>query len=110
VLQKVFQLIFSSQAGNASVRGTSGGNLNLLNEESDTSSWGFVYSPSFNEVVDGLQIAVDFIEFDIQNAITTFTLTQVMEACYDATNYPNNSFCESFNRLPSGQLPKGWSL
>ena len=97
---------FSSTAGNASVRGTSGGNLNLLNEESDTSSWGFVYSPSFNEVVDGLQIAVDFIEFDIQNAITTFTLTQVMEACYDATNYPNNSFCESFTRLPSGQLPK----
>jgi outer membrane receptor protein involved in Fe transport len=97
---------FSSQAGNASVRGTSGGNLNLVNEEADTNSYGFVYTPTFNEVVDGLQIAVDFIEFDIQNAITTFTLTQVMEACYDATNFPNNSFCDSFNRLPSGQLPK----
>ena len=97
---------FSSQAGNASVRGTSGGNLNLFNEEADTTSYGFVYSPSFNEMVDGLQIAVDFIEFDIQNAITTFTLTQVMEACYDSTSYPNNQFCDAFNRLPNGQLPK----
>jgi iron complex outermembrane receptor protein len=97
---------FSSQAGNASVRGTSGGNVNLFNEEADTTSYGIVYSPSFHEIVDGLQIAVDFIEFDIQNAITTFTLTQVMEACYDSTSYPNNQFCDAFNRLPSGQLPK----
>ena len=98
---------FSSQAGNASVRGTSGGNLNLMNEEADTTSYGFVYTPTFHPVVEGLQIAVDFIEFDIQNAITTFTLTQVMEACYDSTSYPNNQFCDAFNRLPgSYQLPK----
>ena len=98
---------FSSQAGNASVRGTSGGNLNLMNEEADTTSYGFVYSPTFHPVVEGLQIAVDFIEFDIQNAITTFTLSQVMAACYDSTSYPNNQFCDSFNRLPgSFQLPK----
>ena len=91
MLQKVLDPNFSSQAGNASVRGTSGGNINLFNEEADTTSYGIVYSPSFHEIVDGLQIAVDFIEFDIQNAITTFTLTQVMEACYDSTSYPNNS-------------------
>ena len=86
--------------------------MNLFNEEADTTSYGIVYSPSFNEIVDGLQIAVDFIEFDIQNAITTFTLTQVMEACYDSTSYPNNQFCDSFNRLPNGQLPKTcfWKL
>jgi hypothetical protein len=29
-----------------------------------------------------------------------------MEACYDSTSYPNNQFCDAFNRLPSGQLPK----
>ena len=97
---------FTSQAKNASVRGTSGGNLNLMNEEADTTSYGFVYSPSFHPIVEGLQIAVDFIEFDIQNAITTFTLTQVMEACYDSTSFPNNQFCDAFNRGPDGQLPK----
>ena len=68
---------------------------------------GFVYTPTFHPVVEGLQIAVDFIEFDIQNAITTFTLRQVMEACYDSTSYPNNQFCDSFTRLPGTyQLPK----
>ena len=98
---------FSSQAGNASVRGLSGGNLNLFNEEADTTSFGFIWTPSFSEVLDGLAVAVDFVEFDIQNAITTFTLTQVMEACYDSTSYPNNQFCDAFNRDPvSKQLPK----
>ncbi|MGS2719096.1 TonB-dependent receptor domain-containing protein [Paraglaciecola aestuariivivens] len=92
---------FASIAQNASRRGFTGGNSELGNEEAKSKNLGIIYSPSWFE---GFQVAADYVEIDINNAIVSFSLTSIMEACYDGTDYPNK-FCDSFTRLPNGQLP-----
>ena len=93
---------FNSTVRNASVQGRTGGNSRLQNETADAYTFGIVLRPRFAE---GLQWSIDYLDFDIQDAIETFTLTQVMQACYDAADFPNR-FCNAFQRLPTGQLPK----
>jgi len=92
---------FKSDAGVASRQGIRGGNPNLLNERAESKNVGIVYSPSY---VDGLTLSIDWVEISIEDAIVQFTLTDIMEACYDGTDYPNK-FCDSFTRLPNHQLP-----
>lgn len=92
---------FASIARNASRRGFQGGNENLGNEQAKSKNIGIIYSPSWAE---GLQLAADYVEIDITNAIVSFTLTDIMEACYDGVDYPN-AFCGAFTRGPDFQLP-----
>jgi iron complex outermembrane receptor protein len=92
---------FISQVRNASVQGTTGGNTGLLNETADAWTVGVIFRPRF---LDGLQWSIDYLDFDITDAITSFSLTQVMNACYDADAFPND-FCTQFQRQPDGQLP-----
>ncbi len=92
---------FVSNVRNASVQGTTGGNLNLANEVADAWTAGIILRPRFAE---GLQWSIDYVDFDIEDAITSFTLTQVMNACYDAADFPN-AFCSQFSRGADGQLP-----
>ncbi len=92
---------FVSQVRNASVQGTTGGNASLLNETADAWTVGLIMRPRF---LDGMQWSIDYVDFDITEAITEFTLTQVMNACYDAEDFPN-TFCTQFTRQPNGQLP-----
>lgn len=90
---------FVSNVANASVNGKSGGNPNLQNETAESWTAGVVIRPLRN-----LQIAVDYVDIDLVDAIQTFSLTQVMESCYDQESFPN-PFCTQFVRLPNGQLP-----
>ncbi|MDJ0922632.1 MAG: TonB-dependent receptor [Henriciella sp.] len=92
---------FTSNAQNASVQGISGGNPNLKNETSDSYSLGIVYEPHF---IDGFSVAVDYINFDIEDAIIRYEPTDLLEGCYDASDFPN-ALCTTFVRLPNGQLP-----
>ena len=92
---------FNSSVRNASVQGRTGGNEQLKNETAEAYTFGVVLRPRFAQ---GLQWSIDYLDFDIKDSIETFTLTQVMNACYDAANFPN-TFCNAFTRLPSGQLP-----
>lgn len=92
---------FSSNVRNASVQGRNGGNQNLVNEIADAVTYGVILRPRF---VEDLSIAVDYVDIEIEDAIESFTLTQIMESCYDAGSYPN-SFCGQFTRGPDGQLP-----
>ncbi|UTA48785.1 TonB-dependent receptor [Simiduia sp. 21SJ11W-1] len=92
---------FNSIAVNASRRGYSGGNDELVNESSDASNVGIIYTPSWME---GLAVGVDYVEIDIEDAVVEFTLTDIMEACYDGSDYPNN-FCGMFTRGSDFQLP-----
>ena len=87
---------------NASVNGVTGGNLDLENEQADAWTVGIVYVPRF---IDGLRIAIDYVDIDIQEAIESFSLTDIMRACYDAEDFPNNTFCTNFRRNPNGQIP-----
>jgi len=92
---------FVSEVRNASVQGSTGGNTSLLNETADAWTVGVIFRPAF---LDGLQWSIDYLDFDITEAITQFTLTQVMNACYDADAFPN-TFCTQFVREADGQLP-----
>ncbi len=92
---------FVSAARNASRRGYTGGNLDLQNEQAISVNFGVVFEPRF---IEGLTISADYTKIDITDAITTFSLTNIMEACYDATDFPNR-FCGQFVRQPDFQLP-----
>ena len=92
---------FVSGVRNASVNGIQGGNLGLANETADAYSFGVIFRPRW---VDGLMVSVDYVDFDIQEAIESFSLTQVMRGCYDSPSFPNN-LCGQFTREADGQLP-----
>ena len=93
---------FISQAGNASVQGVSGGNIELENEVADSFAVGFIATPSF---LEGFTLAYDYIEIELEDSIESFTLTNIMNACYDASDFPND-FCNAFTRDPvTKQLP-----
>lgn len=92
---------FVSIAPNASRRGFTGGNTELNNEQAESFNVGIAYSPSF---VPGLLLQLDYVEIDIDDAIVSFSLNDIMEACYDATDFPNE-FCGMFTRGDDFQLP-----
>tara|TARA_X000001388_G_scaffold24637_1_gene17133 strand:- start:2653 stop:5724 length:3072 start_codon:yes stop_codon:yes gene_type:complete len=92
---------FASIAQNASRRGFTGGNDSLANEEAKSMNVGIIYTPGWAE---GLDFSFDYIDIELTNAIVSFTLTDIMNACYDATDYPNR-FCDQFEREADGQLP-----
>ena len=91
---------FVSLVVNATASGVTGGNPNLINEIADTKSTGIVYQPSWwGDVFFGsLNLAADYIEIELNDYVTSFSLTQNMEACYDYETYPNSQFCDSFTR------------
>jgi outer membrane receptor protein involved in Fe transport len=93
---------FKSNVVNASVLGETGGNPNLQNEVANSWTAGVVLRPHW---VPHLQVAIDWINIDLENAITALTLTQVMDACYDApsSNFPNQ-YCGLFTRNSQGQV------
>lgn len=77
------------------------GNPDLTNEKSDSITAGVVLTPRF---IPGLNITADYISVKLKNAISQFSNSQVVAACYDATTYPNNPFCALLSRDASGQL------
>jgi outer membrane receptor protein involved in Fe transport len=78
---------------------TSGGNPNLKNELSKTTTYGFVYEPTF---VRGLILAVDRVEIELDNAFSTLS---PLSNCFDTTTYPN-AFCgaPSIGRDSNGDI------
>ncbi len=76
-----------------------GGNPNLTPEESDTYSYGVVFTPRF---APGLAITVDYFDISIENVISTFGGNNTWTACY-TNNDP--AACARIMRNPgTGQL------
>ncbi|WP_066966882.1 TonB-dependent siderophore receptor [Microbulbifer sp. Q7] len=73
-----------------------GGNPDLEPEESETLSFGFVYTPSF---VEGLNLSVDYFDIDVQNAISAVSSETVLNLCLY-----NNVNCDKVNRGGNGNL------
>src|SRR5438270_11152414 len=92
---------FVSQSNNRSFTQSTGGNQNLVNEKSNAFSVGGVLTPRF---VPGLNLSVDYISVKLNNAISFFSGTQVVDACYDAPNTAGNPFCSLFTRDSAHQL------
>ncbi|RST30843.1 hypothetical protein HMF7854_08320 [Sphingomonas ginkgonis] len=74
------------------------GNPNLQNEKSRGFSGGVVLTPHF---VRGLTLSADYINIRLRSAITQLNGTQVADACYDSSSYPNNQYCPLVTRDPT---------
>ena len=70
----------------------SGSNPDLTPETAISRSLGFVYSPSY---VNGLSVAVDWWRTRINNVITSFSATGILNDCYV---YDISAQCEYFTR------------
>jgi iron complex outermembrane receptor protein len=87
----------------ASVMITSGGNPNLRNEVSDTTTFGVVLQPTF---VPGLTIVADKIKVDLTDGLSLFTTQNFLATCFDSTS-PSDEICGKFTRDAAGQVTSG---
>jgi len=76
-----------------------GGNPDLTPEESDTVSFGGIWSPAF---IDGLVVSADYFNIEVTDAISTVPQRFTLDTCL-ATGDP--TFCDNVVRAPgSGSL------
>ncbi|HEY0648589.1 TonB-dependent receptor domain-containing protein [Phenylobacterium sp.] len=99
-----FNLVSQVQA--ASVQGATSGNPALENEIAKQWSLGFVYQPSF---VPGLSINFDWVNIKLEDAINNFTLTSILQVCYDSPTPPADA-CGRFQRGTSTSARPGQIL
>lgn len=88
--------VSSIQNGTISTGQTSGNPL-LGPEENKSYSIGLTYTP---EYVDGLQIAVDYYNLEIEDAINDVDFEILAATCYDSNDFANESACNTFRRDP----------
>lgn len=80
-----------------SAGGLSAGNPDLGKEESETTTVGFVYSPSY---VENLGFTVDYYKITIDDAINSFSAQVTVDQCVRQGSFPNNPFCDLIQRDP----------
>jgi iron complex outermembrane receptor protein len=73
---------------------TTGGNPDLRNEISDTTTYGLVFQPSF---IEGLTFSADRIEIDLTDGLSAFEPEDFMATCYDSSPQPAD-VCATFTR------------
>ena len=97
---------FVSNVINATAQGITGGNPNLINETAETQSIGLVYQPAwFADYLFGdLRFAVDYIKISLFDYVTSTTLTDNMNSCYDFEGGDRERFCALFSRDADGQV------
>jgi outer membrane receptor protein involved in Fe transport len=79
------------------------GNPDLKNETSNAYSLGTVLTPRF---IPHLNISADYVNVKLKDAIANFSATQVLNACYDSSDFPNNFFCSLIRRVPNPTNPQ----
>lgn len=80
---------------NVSIDLLSGGNDQLVSEESTSLTAGIVWTPDY---IEGFSIAADFYDIVIDDAITFIGAQDVIDNCVDATGGPDASFCSQIDR------------
>jgi len=98
--------IFGNSLNPASgqVRSVGGGNPNLVPEEAETLTIGFVY-----DVTEDLSLSVDYFDILIEDAVGSFGggTNNILATCYDPTRVGSGSgsqFCNTVNRFPDGSI------
>jgi iron complex outermembrane recepter protein len=82
------------------VIGTTGGNLKLTEETSDSYTVGVVLRPSF---LDGFSATVDYWNIKIEDAISNVAAQDILNACYDGPR--GNAFCSQLSRNRTTTAP-----
>ncbi|HKU13423.1 MAG TPA: TonB-dependent receptor [Steroidobacteraceae bacterium] len=75
-----------------------GGNTALDPEESDTYSYGIVFTPRF---APGLSVSLDYFDIKVDRLISTFGAANTLDACYD---FGDEAACGRIHRNAAGQL------
>ena len=81
--------------------GTTGGNPELEEETAETYTAGVVLRPRF---IPGLTITADYYDITIEDAIDAVSAQDIVDSCYDATDFPNQ-FCDFFTRNTNAGSP-----
>jgi outer membrane receptor protein involved in Fe transport len=99
-------VVFSNAIDPASgqVRALSGGNPDLVEEEAETITLGFVVTPT-----DELSLSVDYFNIEIDGAVAAFGggANNVLATCYDTANPAGGlggDFCNAVNRRADGTI------
>lgn len=87
------------------VRGLFGGNPNLKEEEADTTTIGFVLTPS---AIPGLTLSVDYFKVEIEDRVASFGggVANILNICYtdSAAGGVGSPFCNAVNRFGDGSI------
>ena len=83
------------------IRTLQGGNPYLKPEEGQNKTLGVVYTPS---QIDGLKLAVDFWEIELENIFVTTGATTILGRCYVETALQDDTFCNFVERTATGGL------
>jgi len=87
------------------VRAVTGGNPELLPEEADTYTIGFVFQPDF---IEGLSLSIDYFDIVIDGYVTEFGggAANVLDVCYNDTvsGGAGSPFCDVVNRRADGTI------
>lgn len=86
---------FTSTSSAAPFLNTIAGSPNLESERSHNFTAGLVATPSF---LPGLTATVDYVAITIRNAISAYSGTDVLNACYDTPDPATNPFCKLVTR------------
>jgi hypothetical protein len=82
---------------------TSGGNPDLKNEISNTTTWGVVFQPDY---IKGLTVTVDRVEVALTDGLVSFSPASFAVNCYDLGDA---SACATFSRNALGYLTQARS-
>lgn len=97
---------FTSNVVNATVQGVTSGNPSLSAEKADSYTYGVVLRPRWTP---RLSLSGDWIDIKMSNAIAQLNLTDLMDECYDSTDFPNNPACSHFTRNAVTHQVTGYS-
>lgn len=86
---------FISNIQNATVFGRTGGNPNLVPEETEAWTIGAELNPRF---IPNLRMQADYMNVKIPGAISGVSVAQLLAACYDSTSFPNDPSCANITR------------
>ncbi|NOR36140.1 MAG: TonB-dependent receptor, partial [Woeseiaceae bacterium] len=79
------------------------GNADLFEETADTYTVGFSLAPGF---LDGFQLAVDYYDISVDDAIISVANNEIMKQCYNSSVSLGdpNAFCDDIDRDTEGQI------
>jgi iron complex outermembrane receptor protein len=97
---------FNSNVVNATVQGVTSGNPSLAPEKAYSYTYGVVLRPRW---VPRLSLTADWIDIKMTNAIAKLFLNDLMDECYDSTDFPNNPACSHFARNPATHQVTGYT-
>tara|TARA_E500000331_G_C17268721_1_gene718204 strand:+ start:792 stop:1283 length:492 start_codon:yes stop_codon:yes gene_type:complete len=76
------------------------GNASLVSEIAESTTYRIIFRPG---LLDGFMASVDLFDIEIDNAIESLPIEDIMLACYDSASFPDAA-CNNFTRDGGNQV------